>query len=1108
MNWPYLRSRIAFVAITLTLSICTWAAMPAAQAVINWGVSPADTWPNAAHHQAAVNAMTAAAGRFNAYGQFTPVDYVYVFYNAGVPTADGSYSSSDIRFGGTYPNERVTLHELAHVLGSGTTSQWNNRFSGGVWTGPQVQQLIKQFDGEQAELRQSGVHFYPYGLNYDSEYSDLNAQRSVAMVYAMRADMGLGPTAHPSSATSVALTGSDPYGESGFNAHYRWSDGYFAHAGADYRTGAYLMRTPQSPNSFTFAGESLTLDNPAVDTGLYFKGEGSAGVITIPKLVLDGGWVDHRGSNNVSDLFQLAGNVHVESDSNIRAFNGNIHLLADLHGTGTLTIRESDSIAQDARYVVSKSPTNTFIGSLVNRSRYELATGANFNFVIEPDGVSNSISGSTARATRLNGEFRFDLAAASANIGDSWHVVSAANTTYGSTFEVAGFDHVGGVWSNGDYIFSQSSGILAPVTQWASVGSGAWSAASNWTAGQPLVGGDAKFGDAITAPATVSINSPVEVSRLTFDSMHQYMLIGAGPMTLVGAREVNTKVGTHEIATAVTGSAGLRKRGAGTLVLSSANSYTGETKIAEGTLRLGHVDALATTSAIDIQEDAVLDASLITGGLELNAGQSLTAAGGASLAGDFVFRSSSTFRVGATGLPAVSAPHLIDNFDSYNNASIKTIGSHTSGDVTGGKWTGVFNGTGAATIEDDSTPTSPGDNVLQAYGVNSFGAADWRGAVTNLAANYDTDFTFRDNTENTLFFQFKAIPGTGNYDTMFGLTNSTANVDNNNAWQDFAVMPYLSGGGVGAADLRAEVAGGATATAISNIAGNTWYNVWLVVNGSTNTYDIYTSTSSDDGSLAVTGAVFRNGLGLADLAAFGIAQREGGHVQIDNLYRLDGRNVSNPLVAGGGFQFAGQVVEVEGDLTLETGAILSMDIATTDVSDRLAISGHLAAGGSLDVVLNANAASPSLGSAYDLFDFVSSSGAFDFIHLPALGDGLRWDTSHLLLDGTLAVVESLAGDFNGDGIVNLADYTVWRDVLGGVEDAQSLAGNGTGDNVVDASDYLLWKANFGATLETVQFASHQVPEPSSAVPLSAILIVAAILLRRRADVARFHVARA
>lgn len=53
------------------------------------------------------------------------------------------------------------------------------------------------------------------------------------------------------------------------------------------------------------------------------------------------------------------------------------------------------------------------------------------------------------------------------------------------------------------------------------------------------------------------------------------------------------------------------------------------------------------------------------------------------------------------------------------------------------------------------------------------------------------------------------------------------------------------------------------------------------------------------------------------------------------------------------------------------------------------------------------------------------------------------------------------GDFNIDGTVNLADYTVWRDNLGG--DSAALNGNGAGDATVTVADYDLWKENFGST---------------------------------------------
>ena len=63
----------------------------------------------------------------------------------------------------------------------------------------------------------------------------------------------------------------------------------------------------------------------------------------------------------------------------------------------------------------------------------------------------------------------------------------------------------------------------------------------------------------------------------------------------------------------------------------------------------------------------------------------------------------------------------------------------------------------------------------------------------------------------------------------------------------------------------------------------------------------------------------------------------------------------------------------------------------------------------------------------------------------------------------------LAGDYNGDGTVNAADYTVWRDTLGSTTD---LRANGDASNsVIDAADYGVWTANFGETLGAEASAS-------------------------------------
>ena len=49
---------------------------------------------------------------------------------------------------------------------------------------------------------------------------------------------------------------------------------------------------------------------------------------------------------------------------------------------------------------------------------------------------------------------------------------------------------------------------------------------------------------------------------------------------------------------------------------------------------------------------------------------------------------------------------------------------------------------------------------------------------------------------------------------------------------------------------------------------------------------------------------------------------------------------------------------------------------------------------------------------------------FANVDLPALGSFLAWDQSQLYIAGVLSVISVLPGDYNRDGIVDAADYTV------------------------------------------------------------------------------------
>ncbi|KAI0868152.1 hypothetical protein GGS24DRAFT_494778 [Hypoxylon argillaceum] len=159
----------------------------AASAAINWTLQKAAN-PTADQQDAygrIESAMRLAAAR---YARFTAAaKTVRVYYSPGVPTAEASYNG-DLRFGAdrAYMTERTAMHEIAHTLGVGQTAAFDRLCAAGTW--PTALPLLRSFDGAAAKISCGGGHFWPYGLNYESEWSETNGDRHVRMVDAMLAD--------------------------------------------------------------------------------------------------------------------------------------------------------------------------------------------------------------------------------------------------------------------------------------------------------------------------------------------------------------------------------------------------------------------------------------------------------------------------------------------------------------------------------------------------------------------------------------------------------------------------------------------------------------------------------------------------------------------------------------------------------------------------------------------------------------------------------------------------------------------------------------------------------------------------------------------------------
>jgi hypothetical protein len=86
----------------------------------------------------------------------------------------------------------------------------------------------------------------------------------------------------------------------------------------------------------------------------------------------------------------------------------------------------------------------------------------------------------------------------------------------------------------------------------------------------------------------------------------------------------------------------------------------------------------------------------------------------------------------------------------------------------------------------------------------------------------------------------------------------------------------------------------------------------------------------------------------------------------------------------------------------------------------------------------------------------------------------------------------LAGDYNGDGVVDAADYTVWRDSFGG----SSLLNETASPGIVDEADFVEWKNHFGETSPGTGAGAVAVPEPAGALLLG-LGLVALVAARPR-----------
>ncbi|MCA9176678.1 MAG: hypothetical protein KDB14_19455, partial [Planctomycetales bacterium] len=445
------------------------------------------------------------------------------------------------------------------------------------------------------------------------------------------------------------------------------------------------------------------------------------------------------------------------------------------------------------------------------------------------------------------------------------------------------------------------------------------------------------------------------------------------------------------------------------LFISGPSSYTGPTVIQQGTLRVQAASALQNSTVVEVQQGAALDVASISSGYVAPSGQ--TVSGSGQVFGSLVAASGSVvqpqtgFQIDdyALGVQAESMSRSSD-WAVFNN-NLHGVGAGGSYDGNG------LSGSGIILVSNENT-AAPLASTMLSTTVDIPESGTWR-LFARIAAP-----------------SVSVVPG----------DISTGERGNNSVW--------VSGN---PASLETTTS---NFDAVQSLAAENFDAA------------VWTQLSP---SLAALSGVWGPEDGGIDYSlaqgpqTFAVGGREVGTI-VDGFV-LSTKNLTSleldAALSSGSVTFgASKGISISSNFTQQAGSLLKIELSE-NVSDALVVGGTASLSGDLDVELAAGfTPDPS-----DVFRILTAGNLVN--RFANAADGARITASNssgsFLIDYDYAndVVlltdfqAGLAGDYNGDGVVDAADYTVWRDG-GPLQNETQTPG------LVTIEDYAAWRSNYGA----------------------------------------------
>jgi autotransporter-associated beta strand protein len=274
-----------------------------------------------------------------------------------------------------------------------------------------------------------------------------------------------------------------------------------------------------------------------------------------------------------------------------------------------------------------------------------------------------------------------------------------------------------------------------------------------------------------------------------------------------------------------------------------------------------------------------------------------------------------------------------------------------------------------------------------------------------------------------------------------------------------------------------------------------------------------TGSNSFSGVISGTGTITKTGGSVQTFSgvnSLGDVNIDGGSLTFENVNTTGAVNVNNGGTLSGLGSVSGAVTVNSGgnltpgpafsdfdvgQLTLNAGSLLNVNVSFVPFSARVDVAGLLTMNGGSVNILDPNGFMQA--GNYTLIDYGTRTGDVSSLGTPVGPAGFNYslvDTGSLIRLVVSEIPVGVSGDFNDDGVVDMGDFVVWaknRDTSNPLPNDDDIGG------VIGQPHYDLWKTNFGRVLEEAGGGqgNDAVPEPTTA--LFAVLGICAVAFSRR-----------